>query len=325
MRAASFDAGQVVLHEVPVPSLTGPGQVLVRNLVSTICGSDVHVLQHGHPDALGSAPGFPGHESVGVVAATSDPSYAQGDLVLAVPDLAHAGGFAEYQLLPTSFTIPLPPQASPETFVLAQQLGTTIYAMKRFWPEHVGRPGDASAVVLGAGPVGLFFTRLCRLAGFQSVITSDLHGHRLEAALRMGATRAVVAEADAVVQAVAESTDDGAHLVVEAAGTDTTRVHAIECVATDGRIGMFGMPAGSEMTLPFERLFRRRPTVEFCWGAQAEPGHDSFRQAIRAIAEGRVQTAPLELRLWPLERLSETLRLARVGGPDVIKTGVCFP
>lgn len=36
--------GVMAVGEAPVPSLTGPGQVLVRNLVSTICGSDVHVV-----------------------------------------------------------------------------------------------------------------------------------------------------------------------------------------------------------------------------------------------------------------------------------------
>ena len=299
--------------------------MVIRNLASTICGSDVHVLRHGHPDAEGCAPGFPGHEAVGVVVASSDDSYAEGDLVLAVPDLAHAGGFAEFQLLPTSFVLPLPAGASPETAVLAQQLGTTIFAMKRFWPRAAEDAADAgTAVVLGAGPVGLFFTRLCLLAGFSSVITSDLHEHRLAAAGRMGATLTVPAVEDAVLDAARATTADGAQLVIEAAGTDRTRVQVIECVALDGRIGMFGKPTGPEMTIPFERLFRRRPTVEFRWGAQAEPGHDSFRAAMQAIDEGQVDTAPLQLQLQPLDELAGTLRLAEAGTPDVIKTGVRF-
>ena len=88
---------------------------------------------------------------------------------------------------------------------------------------------------------------------------------------------------------------------------------------------MFGMPAGDEMTIPFERLFRRRPTVEFCWGAQAEPGHTSFRAALDLIADGSVDTSPLGLRLWPFEELPEALRRAAAGGPQVVKVGVRFP
>lgn len=326
MRAALLVSDiPVVRADVPAPVITGPGQVLLRNLVSTVCGSDVHIAAHGHPESDGSAPGFPGHETVGVVEVSSDPAFSEGDLVLAVPDLAHAGGFAEFQLLPASFAIRLAPGTNPETAVLAQQLGTVIYAMKRFWPQAQAPPLGGSAVVLGAGPVGLFFTRLCRLAGFATVIVSDLHPHRLDAARAMGATVTVPAVGDAVVDAVTRTTGHGANLVIEAAGTDITRVQSIGCVARDGRIGMFGMPSGPEVTLPFESLFRRRPTLEFCWGAQAEPGHDSFRQGLRAIDEGTVDIAPLKLTLRTLDEFPATLRLARNGGPGVIKAGIRFP
>lgn len=61
----------VETRRVATPTVSGPGQLVIRNLVSTICGSDVHVLRHavaGEPHR----PGYPGHESVGVVVETSD-------------------------------------------------------------------------------------------------------------------------------------------------------------------------------------------------------------------------------------------------------------
>ncbi|TAL21560.1 MAG: dehydrogenase [Frankiales bacterium] len=309
--------GTVVVEDVERPAVMGPGQVLVQNLVSTICGSDVHVV-YGATVEAGSRPGYPGHESVGLVVESSAPEHRPGDLLLAVPNLAHAGGFAEYQLLPAGLVLPLPADAAPETAVLAQQLGTTIFAMKRFWPGA----GEGTAVVLGAGAVGLFFTRLCRLAGFEQVVVADLHPHRLELALAVGATRTVLADGDAVVDVVQQVEPAGARLVVEAAGTDVTRRQAIHCVAVDGRIGMFGMPAGPEMTIPFELLFRRKPTVEFCWDAQAEPGHASFREGWDAIRTGRVDPAPFLPRLWPLADLPTALEAARTAEPGSVKYGV---
>lgn len=311
--------GQVVTEEVATPSATGPGQVLVRNLVSTICGSDVHLV-FAAPVGPGHRPGYPGHESVGVVVESTSPNHAEGDLVLAVPNLAHAGGFAEYQLLPDGMVIALPPGTRPEVAVLAQQLGTTIFGMNRFWRG----PGRGAAVVLGAGAVGLYFTRLCRLAGFDEVIVSDLHGHRLEAARTMGATTTVLAEGDAVVDVVRQSTGAGAALVVEAAGTDVTRVQAVHCVEVDGRIGMFGMPEGPDMVIPFEVLFRRKPTVDFAYDAQAEPGHVSFREGWEALRTGRVDPAPLLPRLWPLADLPTALEAARTAAPGHVKFGVGF-
>ena len=311
--------GVVAVVEAPTPSVTGPGLVLLHNLVSTICGSDVHVV-YDTPVTDTHRPGYPGHESVGVVVESSDPAFAVDDLVLAVPNLLHAGGFAQYQLLPSSLVIPLPPGTDPATAVLAQQLGTTVFAMKRFWPG----PGEGTAVVLGAGPVGLCFTWLCRSAGFENVIVSDLHPHRLGIATAVGATRTVLAESDAVVDAVHEVAPDGARLVVEAAGKDVTRVQAVHCVAVDGRIGMFGMPEGAEMTVPFETLFRRKPTIEFCWDAQAEPAHPSFREAWDAIRTGRFDPTPLLPRLFPVAELPEALEAARTAVPGNVKFGVRF-
>jgi threonine dehydrogenase-like Zn-dependent dehydrogenase len=321
MQAARLIApGELVVSDVDTPRVAGPDQVLVRNLVSTICGSDVHVV-YGSPVGPDNRPGYPGHESVGVVADSSDPAFSEGDLVLAVPNLAHAGGFAEYQLLPSALVIPLPQGSDPEVAVLAQQLGTTIFGMKRFWHG----PGTGTAVVLGAGAVGLYFTRLCRLADFDEVIVSDLHDHRLEAARAMGATVTVRADGDAVVAAVGQRTGGvGAAFVVEAAGTDVTRVQAIHCVALNGRIGMFGMPEGPEMVLPFELLFRRKPTVEFAWDAQAEPGHVSFREGWEAIRTGRVDPTPLRPRLWPLADISTALQAARTAAPGQVKCGIRF-
>lgn len=315
--------GDVGLRPAPEPELTGPGQVVLRNLVSTICGSDLHLVDGGAaPDA--AHPGFPGHESVGVVEQSSDPAVAVGDLVLAVPDLAHAGGFAQRQVLPSGSVIGLPADAVPEDAVLAQQLGTVVYAMKRFWPDALPVPEGATAVVLGAGPVGLFFTRLCRRAGFAQVVVTDLHPHRLQAARALGATRTVDAAREDVAAAVRDSTAAGAELVVEAAGTDATRLQALDLVQVSGRLGMFGMPAAPTLQVPFERLFRLKPTVEFCWGAQAEPGLASFRTALDLLAAGEVDTAALALRLWPFEELPEALRRAREGTPEVVKTGVRF-
>jgi L-iditol 2-dehydrogenase len=195
--------GELVVEDVAAPQVYEPGQVPLRNLVSTICGIDVHIVYDtAVPDD--PRPGHPGHESVGVVVERSDPGFAAADLVLAVPNLAFAGGFAELQLLPSSMAIGLPPGTAPEVAVLAQQLGTTIFAMKRFWSG----PANGTAVVLEAGAVGLYFTCLCRLAVIDEVVVSNLHERRLAVARQLGATRTVRATGDAVVEIVREVKGD---------------------------------------------------------------------------------------------------------------------
>ncbi|MBI3428628.1 MAG: zinc-binding dehydrogenase [Actinobacteria bacterium] len=321
MKAAFLvSKGVVEIRDVPKPTISEPNQVLIKNKLSTICGSDTHVVWDTKPESWWKTPGYPGHESVGVVEKSTDPSLQIGDLVLCVPNLKHAGGFAEYQLLPSSLVISIPSDSKVEMIILAQQLGTVIYGMKRFHATV----GNGTVAILGAGPVGLFFTSLCKLAGFKEIIVSDLHLHRLAVAKQMGATKTVLAKDDAVVDAVRKMTEDGAWLVIDAAGKDVTRIQCIHCVATSGRIGYFGMPEGPDMTLPFEKLYRRKPTVEFSWDAQAEPGHASFREALEAIRSGRVDVSPITVKVWPLEELSDALHAVHNSEEGFVKAGIGF-
>lgn len=321
MKAAFLvSKGVVEIRDVPKPSTSESNQVLIKNKLSTICGSDTHVVWDTKPESWAETPGYPGHESVGVVEESTDPAIQVGNLVLCVPNLKYAGGFAEYQLLPSSLIIPIPSDVNVKKIILAQQLGTVIYGMKRFHATV----GNGTAAILGAGPVGLFFTSLCKLAGFKEIIVSDLHPHRLEVAKQMGATKTVLATNGAVVDTVQKMTEDGAWLVIDAAGKDVTRIQCIHCVALSGRIGYFGMPEGPDMTLPFEKLYRRKPTLEFSWDAQAEPGHTSFREALEAIQSGRIDVSPITMKIWPLEELSQALHAAHNSDEGFIKAGIGF-
>lgn len=312
--------GSVEVREVPKPIITGSNQVLVKNRFSTICGSDTHVVWDTKPESWAKTPGYPGHESVGVVEESSDPALNVGDLVLCVPNLKHAGGFAEYQLLPSNLVIKIPSDSHDESIILAQQLGTVIYGMKRF---H-GTTGNGTVAIMGCGSVGLFFIAVCKLAGFRNIVVSDLHEHRLEIAKQMGATHTVVAEGDAIVDLVREVAPDGAWLNIDAAGKDVTRIQCIHSVAQSGRIGFFGMPEAENMTIPFEKLYRLKPTVEFSWDAQAEPGHISFHEALEGIRTGKIDLSPIKLKFWPIEELGLALEAAHNANKGFLKAGIRY-
>lgn len=323
MRAAVMVApGRIEVREVERPRPTREGDVLIRTELSTVCGSDVHIVFHEWTPTMDRNPGFPCHETVGTVVESRSAAVRTGQRVLGVPNLEHAAGFAEYQVLPDRFVIPIPyDDVATERIVFAQQLGTAIYAMKRFWAGSPAR----TAVVLGAGPAGLCFTALCRIAGFQDIVVSDLHAHRLASARDLGATRTVRAD-ESVVAAVGEVTEGrGAELVVEAAGNDVTRLQAFECVAEEGMVGLFGIPDEDHLTLPFREIFRRKPTITMQSNAQAEPGHTSFRTAIDLIASGRVDTAPFQLMTVGIDGVPDLLRTASDPRAGFVKGGVVFP
>jgi L-iditol 2-dehydrogenase len=312
-----LDVGKVVVDEVAVPD-PAADEVLVKMRRASICGSDVHVVYDGFlPDEMPGRPGYPGHEGVGEVVESRSPDFRQGEPVLTVPIPTEAGCFAEYQVVAAGSLVKLPAGFEPERLLMAQQLGTTIYATRRFWP---GEPGHVAAVI-GAGSAGLFFLQLLRRRGFEKLVVADLEPARLEIAKELGADVTVQAPREDVVEACLDLTQgQGADLVVEAAGYDACRAQAIDAVRERGRLGFFGFPERRERSpFPMWEAFRRAPTIEFTSGTQREPGLRSFREAVDLIANGEIEVGYLLAPTFPIDRASEALDQARDRGRGAVK------
>jgi L-iditol 2-dehydrogenase len=323
MRAARLVARErfeVGRFPAPAPE---PGGVLVRTRLAAICGSDLHhVYGRFGPEEYPRPPGSPGHEGIGEVVESRSPRHRAGDLVLTTPRPGQAYAFADRQAVPATQVVPVPAGADLATMLMAQQLGTVIYALKRFWP---GAPGE-TATVLGAGTAGLHFTQLLKRAGFARVVVADLFRHRLEAARALGADVTVLAPGESVVDATLDLTGGrGADLVVEAAGRDATRAQAVRAVAPNGRVGLYGLPEDrGDMALPYAEVFRRHPTIEVSVGTQEEPGLASFHEAVRRIAAGEVDVSGLVTHRFAIEELPDAFALAHGRADGAIKVAITF-
>lgn len=288
----------------PVPA---PGEVLVRMEAAAVCGSDLHaIFASDRREPFG--PGGPGHEGVGRVVESHSTRFEEGMRVLTVPHPAQGQCFAAYQVVPEAYLVPVPETLPPHTAVLAQQLGTVIFALKKFWRGPAGR----TAAVIGAGPAGLAFVGAIARLGFEWVATVEPRPFRREAARSMGAALSLGAEPALTVEKLVEATDGrGADLVVEASGQDSGRILAAELLAQDGRIGFFGLPAGPHpVPLPFAVLFSKRAELATSVGAQFEPGLASFRQALTWIAQAPEYWGQLVTHRLPLAALEGALSLA---------------
>lgn len=319
-------AGQLVEHarwevvETGAPVLangTAPAEpkVLLDTYRTSICGSDLHLVykpgiyRGAHP----APPGWPGHESVGTVVASQSAGFKPGDWVLAAPPPGVSRAFAQQQVVAASSLVHLPAGSDPDHQVLAQQLGTAVFAMHRFWPSsRAGEPG--SVAVIGAGTAGLFFVQLARLAGFAKIIVSDLTESRLALAARFGATTTVLAPGQSLTEAVLDETSGaGADLVIEAVGLDSTRIDCLAAVRDEGRIGYFGFPEShsDESAWSFSRAWAKRVSLEVSTGAQREPGLPAFHEAVQLIASGTVDVAPLAADVYPLAGIQDAFAAAR--------------
>ena len=320
MRAAVItgpDRVEVADRPRPAP---GPGDLLLRTVAASICGSDFHTL------AAGPATGRPpsdvlGHEAVGVVQESRDPRFQAGDLVLATPPVPIGRTFADYQCLPARYALPLPAGRDPADLLMAQQLGTAVFALKEFMPGAL----PAAAAVIGLGPAGLNFVQLLAHRGVSQVIGADPCGWRRDAARELGATAVIdPARADTVAAVAGLTGGQGAGLVVEAAGLNQTRRQAMLAVTSAGMVGLFGLPeAGApDMSMPFARLFRQRASIHTTFDAQNEPGLASFAEARDLIVAGAVQPEALISHHFPLERVAEAFDAARHRPPGVRKVVV---
>jgi len=314
------DVGRVVCEDVPVPSVAD-GEILLRTAYASICGSDLHSVFRSAPPRPGAA-GYPGHESVGEVVESRCTGLEPGECVLTVPYAADGRCLAEFQALPGSACIRLPATAPLSHLLMAQQLGTVVYALRSHPLDLVGK----DAAVIGQGCAGAFFTFLLKRAGAARVLVSDKSPARLAYSRQLGADLAVDAGAADFRSAVMEVTDGrGADVVVEAVGSREAFSLSLELAGTGATVVWFGLPEdGEDYPFSFGEFFRRRLTAHTKFGAQGEPGLESFRYAVRMIADGAIDVAPLLSHMLPIERVGEAFRIARDRTGNALKVSIKF-
>src|ERR1700693_1606737 len=100
MKAATLVAqGAIEFGQAPLPEIKTDDEVLIRTVVTAICGSDLHTIFSGTgPEPYPCRHGYPGHESIGEVVESRLPGIPRGTVVLPVPDMSYAAAFAEYQV-----------------------------------------------------------------------------------------------------------------------------------------------------------------------------------------------------------------------------------
>lgn len=317
--------GVVELRDFDKPR-PGPGDAVVKMHSASICGSDLHMIHDGfHDPELLGRPGYPGHEGTGVVVESRTDRFPVGTPVLTTPPGPAGGCFAELQCVGGNHLVALPEGTENEgsdmlRLLMAQQLGTTVYALKKFvTPERLA--GLRSVAVIGAGSAGLFFVQQLRRLGIGEIFVSDLNAQRLQLASGLGASRTVLAGDESLAEVISDEwSADGVDLVIEAAGYDQCRAEAVEVVRERGAIGMFGFPESpGPAPFPVDLAFRKAITMEWFSGTQSEPGLESFHTALELIRTGEIEVDYCLQALYPLEQIAEALAVAREQGHGAAK------
>ena len=307
--------------EIPVPAMAD-GKVLVRTRLASVCGSDLHIVYMGwnvHEFPLPH--GYPGHEGLGEVVDGGDTDFSAGDLVLTAPNIWVSKTFAEYQLIDPQFLLKLPEGVPEAHLLMAQQLGTVVFACRRL-PSLLGQ----TVAVIGQGSAGLFHDFMLRRLGAHRIIAVEPVAERLAAARAMGVDEAVEVTGRRATDAVLDLTGgQGADLVVEAVGSVDTLNQSLQMVRPLGRIAAFGLPPTMDR-VPFDwdTFFRKRLDIHTVFGAQDELGLPAFRLAVDFITRGEIDMSPFVTHQLPIERVQEAFDLADSKADGALKVSLTF-
>lgn len=318
MQACVMRGGRLVVDEWPDPRPEF-GQVLVRNLSCGICGSDLHFLKHAHQMVDMSEQLLPsmgmladmavpridlardivmGHEFCGEVLEvgpdTSAP--APGTRVVSVPALLsstgvhqlaynndYPGGYAEQMLLSAPFLLEVPNGLDTERAALTEPLAVGLHAVAKS-----GVTERDAAVVYGCGPVGLAVIAGLRAVGVEVVVASDFSAARRSLALTMGASEAVDPSQEPVVEAWRRVDGHRSLVAFEAVGIPGMLQQILRDVPPGTRVTVVGVCMEPDTVLPFFAIAKEL-SVQFVLAYSPS----EFADALRAIAEGRIDVSPM--------------------------------
>jgi len=298
--------------DVPEPYLSAEGTVLVRVERASLCGSDSPYFLRD----LGAYPapvGLSIHECIGWVVASRSPRFREGDAVLSVPP--GQMGLAELFVGNAESTVLLPSHDFSNEILMAQPLGTVIWAMRKL-PNLL----HAHTVVLGQGPMGLLIASMLSNLGAKTIVAVDRIPERLALSPAMRATHVVNAAETDVVERVKEITHGQmADLVVEAVGHQTESLNlCLPLVRNGGTILAFGVPDDEGYPFHFKDFYHRN--LRLIGSVSPEPQVD-YPLAMDMIVQGRINVRPIlthELPFRDVQRAFELFTGRKDGAVKVV-------
>lgn len=321
LRVELLKPGKTALRELKTPEPSS-GELLVKVKAALTCGTDLKAFLRGH--ALIPMPGPFGHEFSGTVAAVGRgvKTFKEGDRVMAVhsaPCLRCCyckkrlynlcenimttkilGAFSEYVLLPPHIVkqnvFLKPDRLGFEEAALLEPLSCVVHSVSSLDIKK----GD-SALVIGAGPIGLMHLLLLKGEGLK-VAVSDMNEERLANAKKLGAD-----EARAQVAAGGRAPYDS---VFECTGRPEVWESSVNYVRRGGSVILFGgCPGGTKVTYDAHRLHYDEITLRGVFHFTP----DDVKKAFKLLSDGDLPFGSLITGRFPLKDTAKAFELLSEG------------
>jgi len=349
MKATVFHAkDEIRVEEVERPH-AGAGEAVIRVTLTTICGTDLHIVRGEYPVRSGLVIG---HEPVGVIEelGAGVSGYKIGDRVLVgaitpcgqcraclsgyLSQCGHGAGYealggwrfgntingaqAEYLLVPYAQAnlAKIPDELTDEQVVLLADIASTGFSGAESGQIKMG---DA-VVVFAQGPIGLCATAGAKLMGAALIIGVDGDANRLAMSKKMGADVVLdYRECDPIAE-VQKLTSDGADVAIEALGTQQTFESALRCLRPGGTLSSLGVYSG-KLQIPYDAFAAgigdHRIVTTLCPG-----GKERMRRLMEVVRTRRVDLTSLLTHRLSLENIGEGYKLFAERADGVLKVAI---
>lgn len=336
---ASYFLGKGSFEVRQAPELhPGPGEVVIKNMVCGVCGTDVHIF-HGEPGSADvNPPVVLGHEYSGEVVevgegvtalkpgdhVTVDPNIYCGECVycrngkkqlcetMQAVGVTRDGGFGEYSLVPAAQAFKLGDSVPYEAGAMAEPVACCLHGI-----DLAGIKAGDRVCIVGGGAIGLIMLQLAKLSGASSLVLSEPNEKRRQVALSLGADAAIDPTAPDARSAYEAALGDGADVVIECVGNNAAVKSAFQLAKKGATIVLFSVPkVDATFDLPLFDVYKKELTIR---GSFVNP--DTHERAVRLISSGKLDFTSIITHRFNLDQLPEAIAMQM--SSESIKVVVC--
>jgi alcohol dehydrogenase len=349
MKATVFHApGNIRLEEVPRPH-AGDGEAVIRITLTTICGTDLHILRGEYAVKPGLVIG---HEPVGVIEELGESvtGYEIGDRVLvgAITPCGQCraclsaqwaqcghgegveaiggwrfgntinGAQAEYLLVPNAQAnlAKIPDELSDEQVVLLADIASTGFSGAESGNIRIGD----TVVIFAQGPIGLCATAGAKLMGASFIIGVESDPVRRKMSKRMGADAVLDPHDVDLVAEVKKLTGGGADVAIEALGLQETFENCLRCLRAGGTLSSLGVYSG-KLQVPYDvfaaGIGDYRIVTTLCPG-----GKERMRRLMSMVQSKRFDPTPMLTHNFSLDQIVDAYDLFGSHRDGVLKIAI---
>jgi L-iditol 2-dehydrogenase len=326
------------IEDVNIPQIR-LNEVLVKMNRVGICGSDIHYYSEGAVASyIVKEPLILGHECAGEIVEVSNEveNLRIGQRVVIEPGFTcgkceycrkgmynlceevkfygtppYDGAFAEYVSAPEQNVYVIPDEMSYEEGAMIEPLAVGMMAAK------MGKVTVQDVVaVLGAGPIGQMALQATKVYGAFETFVTDVIGYRLDFARKYGAKAVVNAADENVVERMLELTKGkGVDVVIDASGSPSAILQALDITKPGGRIVLVGYPT-TDVPVPVAKIISKELEM-----TGIHRYANVFPAAIKAVSSGKVVVKPYVTHIFPFEQLETgfKIQINKTGNPMKIQ------